>query len=81
MDNSLCEHKRDHVSQMHAIAARPSTRIQEERLALLIAVQYGIKVSVYSLRFSALLGWYYDMRRTYGRKTSHVARECVAYVP
>jgi hypothetical protein len=56
MDNSLCEHKRDHVSQMHTITARPSTRIQEERLALLIAVQYGIKVSLYPLNISALLG-------------------------
>jgi hypothetical protein len=81
MDNSLCEHKRNHVSQMHAITTRPSTRIQEERLALLIAVQYGIKVSVYPLSISALLGWYYSLRHTYGRKTSHDARECVAYVP
>jgi hypothetical protein len=38
MDDSLCEHKWDHVSQMHAIATWPSTCVQEEWLALLILV-------------------------------------------
>jgi hypothetical protein len=45
MDYLLCEHKRDHVPQMHAVTTGPSTRVQEERLALLIAVQYGVEVS------------------------------------
>lgn len=43
--DSLCEHERDHVSEMHAVAARPSPSIQEERLPLLIAVEDLVKVS------------------------------------
>jgi hypothetical protein len=43
--NSLGEDKRDHMTQMHAVATGTSTGIQEERLSLLIAVQYDVEVS------------------------------------
>lgn len=45
MHYSLGEDEGDHVSQMHAIATWPSTRVQEERFALLITIQNGIEVS------------------------------------
>lgn len=37
---------------MHAIAAGPSTSVQEERLALFITVQYGVEVSMYQYNIS-----------------------------
>jgi hypothetical protein len=44
--DSLGKDKGYHVSQMHAIATGSSTRIQEERFALFISVQYDVELSM-----------------------------------
>lgn len=41
----LCEHERNHMPQVHAITARPSSGVQEPRLALFIAIQYLVEVT------------------------------------
>lgn len=42
--DSLCENERDHMSQMHAIAARPSPGVQEPGFALFVSIQDFIEI-------------------------------------
>ena len=59
------------MSQMHAVAAWSSSRIQEERFSLLISIKYFIKLPDISDY------WVFERerrtdKRAYGRRTSPV---------
>lgn len=43
--HALCEHEGNHMAQVHAVAARPSSGVQEPRFALLIAIQNLVEVT------------------------------------
>ena len=44
-DNELCEHEGYEMSKVHAIAAWPTSRVEEKRFPLLIAVKDGIELA------------------------------------
>jgi len=70
---SLCKDKWDHMAQMHAVAARSTTGVEEKRFSLLISVQYLVKLTGTRVNTLVLLLVYLPLRLTGEKKTCPVS--------